>query len=127
MIVVDAGLLIAHLDRRDAHHDRAEHLLLEVADDALGASPITVAEILVGPARAGRLNAAHRALRELGLGQVALHADAAVRLAAMRAETGLKLPDCCVLLAAEQAPADALITFDRRLAQAALSFGIEVR
>jgi hypothetical protein len=33
-----------------------------------------------------------------------------------RAETTLKMPDCCVLLAAEDAQANAVLTFDDRLA-----------
>jgi predicted nucleic acid-binding protein len=44
--------------------------------------------------------------------------DAAERLAALRVATELKLPDCCVLLAAEDAQAR-LLTFDARLAREA--------
>ena len=49
-------MLIAHLDASDCHHSRAEELLLLAADQArpLGASPITLAEVLVDPALAGR-------------------------------------------------------------------------
>ncbi|MGH3428816.1 MAG: hypothetical protein ACRDQZ_14830 [Mycobacteriales bacterium] len=36
----------------------------------------------------------------------------------LHAETGLKLPGCCVLLAAEQIAAAAVATFDDRLAAA---------
>jgi len=43
VIVLDANVLIAHLDRRDEHHARATELLLEVADQQFGASSITVA------------------------------------------------------------------------------------
>ncbi len=44
-------------------------------------------------------------------------ADTAVRLAQLRASTGLRMPDCCVLLAAEDAGAS-VASFDDRLAQA---------
>jgi len=37
----------------------------------------------------------------------------------MRAEVGLKLPDCCVLLAAQDASAQTILTFDDALTQAA--------
>jgi predicted nucleic acid-binding protein len=47
-------------------------------------------------------------------------------LAALRAGTGLKLPDCCVLQAAEQAHAG-IATFDDRLAAAARELGVDVR
>lgn len=69
VIVVDASVLIAHFDAGDAHHERAETLLLAVADEPLAASPLTLAEVLVGPARAGRLDAATAALRQLMCGR----------------------------------------------------------
>lgn len=55
MIVTDASVLVAHFVETDVHHDRASALLVEGAASPLGASPITVAEVLVGPARAGRM------------------------------------------------------------------------
>jgi hypothetical protein len=48
----------------------------------------------------------------------AFPSDTAVRLAELRVITGLKMPDCCVLLAAENAAAS-VASFDERLAQAA--------
>ena len=127
MIVLDASVLIAHLDERDAQHELAVERLLEAAEQRLAASPITVAEVLVGPARAGQLEAARTALRELALLEVPLATDAAVRLAALRAETNLKLPDCCVLLAAEDARGGSILTFDERLGVQAAHLGLTVR
>ena len=115
MIVLDASVLIAHLDERDALHDRAEVALTRAAARSLAASPLTVAEVLVGPARAGRADDAVGVLRALGVSEVPLPQDGSTRLAELRARTGLKLPGCCVLLAAEAAPADAVLTFDDRL------------
>ena len=82
--------------------------------------------MLVGPARSGRLDAARQAITEFGVSEIALAADAASRLASLRAETNLKLPDCCVLLAAQDADADGVLTFDDRLERAAeqLGFGV---
>ncbi|MBV8996641.1 MAG: type II toxin-antitoxin system VapC family toxin [Pseudonocardiales bacterium] len=127
MIVLDACVLIAHLDATNCHHDRAGELLFLAADQAqsLGASPITLAEVLVGPAKAGRMDQAAAALEQLGVCPVDLPRDAAMRLAGLRAATTLKLPDCCVLLAADQV-ADAVATFDDRLADAARSHGLTV-
>lgn len=127
MIVLDASVLIAHLDATNCHHDRAGELLLLAADQAkpLGASPITLAEVLVGPARAGRLDQAAAALDQLGVCPVDLPRDAAMRLASLRTTTTLKLPDCFVLLAADQV-ADAVATFDDRLADTARSHGLTV-
>ena len=117
MIVVDASVLIAHLDGNDALHERATEALLGAAEQPLGCSPITLAEVLVGPARAGR--DARSALTDLGVAEIPLGDDAAGRLAELRAGTALKMPDCCVLLAAEDGHAEAVLTFDDRLAQAA--------
>jgi predicted nucleic acid-binding protein len=119
VIVVDASVLIAHLDENDALHDRAVDALLAAADHPLECSPITLAEVLVGPARAGRLRDARSAITDLGVAEIPLGDDAAGRLAELRADTALKMPDCCVLLAAEGGQAEAVLTFDDRLARAA--------
>ncbi len=126
MIVLDACVLIAHLDAADPHHDRASALLLEEANSTFAASPITLAEVLVGPARAGQLEPAAIALRQLDLITVPLGEDAPIRLAGLRASTGLKLPDCCVILAAEQ-ERGSVATFDDRLAWASRQRGLLVR
>lgn len=126
MIVLDASVLIAHLESADAHHDRATQLLLDAADESLGASPLTLAEVLVGPARVEKLDLAQSALRELDVATVPLDEDAPARLATLRASTRLRLPDCCVLLAAESAKA-AIATFNDRLATSATDLGIALR
>ena len=123
MIVVDASVLIAQLDGADAQHARAVDALLAAADEPLGASPLTVAEVLVGPARRDRLDAAVHALARLELQEVPLGDGAPQRLAALRATTSLKLPDCCVLLAAETGRASSILTFDGALARAAAELG----
>lgn len=126
MIVLDASVLIAHLDATDIHHERAGALLRDTADEALGASPITLAEVLVGPARAGKVERGTALLHELDVTSVRLLDDAPARLAVLRAGTGLKLPDCCVLLAAEQTRG-AVATFNDRLANAATQRGLAIR
>lgn len=57
---------------------------------------------------------------------MAVGEGAPARLAVLRAGTRLKLPDCCVLLAAEQSHG-AVATFDDRLANAAGDRGCIVR
>lgn len=126
MIVLDADVLIAHLDASDAHHQRAEALLLAIAEEPLGASPLSLAEVLVGPARAGTLALATTVLHQLEVATVAFDEGSPARLAALRAATNLKLPDCCVLLAAEQSHGD-VATFDDRLASAARERGVPVK
>lgn len=124
MIVVDASVLIAHLDDSDVHHEAATGLLLDAAEETLGASPITLAEVFVGPAKKGRLSAARTALDALAVQEISLGPDAASRLALLRAETGLKLPDCCVLLAAQDGHATSIKTFDDRLRAKARALGL---
>lgn len=125
MIVLDASLLIAHLDAADDNHASASALVEAAADDTLAANPLTLAEVLVGPARAGRLDEMQAALRDLEVEEVPFPADTSVRLARLRADTGLKLPDCCVLLAAEQRGA-AVASLDVRLCRAAEVRGLAV-
>jgi predicted nucleic acid-binding protein len=123
VIVVDASVLIAHLDKRVEQHAEAVDVLLDAADQPLAASPLTSAEVLVGPARGDRLDAAVDTLAQLELQEIPFAPDAAARLAVLRASTALKLPDCCVLLAAQDGRASAILTFDDRLAREAERLG----
>jgi hypothetical protein len=59
------------------------------------------------------------AIETLGVAEIPLGADAPARLARLRAQTGLKLPDCCVLLAAQDAAARSILSLDERLVAAA--------
>lgn len=123
MIVLDAGVLIAHLDERDAHHERAKQLLSETDGEPLGASTISLAETCVAPARAGRLADATEALERLGIAELPLGDGASRRLAQLRTDTGRKLPDCCVLLAALERRAT-VASFDSDLVEAAGDLGL---
>lgn len=125
MTTLDAGVVIAVLDATDAHHESARSLLRAAlaAGEPLACSPITLAEVLVGPARAGRLVETEHILELLGIVTTPFPANAPSRLARLRAESGMKLPDCCVLLAAVQTESS-LITFDDALAKAATRLGL---
>jgi predicted nucleic acid-binding protein len=118
VIVLDASVLVAYLDGSDAHHDRAEALLAQEIDDDFAANSLTLAEVLVVPARNDRLEMVRAALDELEVREVPFPPDAAITLARLRAETGLKMPDCCVLLATEANNAR-LASFDEGLNKAA--------
>lgn len=126
MIVLDACVLIAHFDAENALHEDARNLLRSVADEPFRTSPLTQAEVLVGPARAGRLDRAVAALAQLDVRTVPMETDAPMRLAMLRAETGLKLPDCCVLLVAEQVSDSQIATFDDQLYAVARQRGFAV-
>jgi len=124
VIVLDASVLIAHLDGSDRHHADAQSLLEANSQEPLGASPITLAETLVSPARAGRLADAETAVQRLGVEALALGDNAPGRLAQLRTDTGLKMPDCCVLLAAQDHDAR-VASFDTGLLKAARELGLE--
>ena len=96
MIVLDASVLIAFLDGSDNHHLAAEQVLTNAVDDDLAVNPLTLAEVLVAPVRNGQVDGVLAALRALEIQELPFPADTALRLAQLRATTGLKMPDCCV-------------------------------
>ena len=124
MIVLDASVLIAYLDGSDRHHARARSLLEALRGEPWGVSSVTLAETLVYPARAGRLEEAESALVSIGLQELLPGGGAPARMAEMRAEMGIKMPDCCVLVAAQDNDAT-LASFDLGLLRAARKLGVE--
>ena len=126
MIILDASVLIAHLESGDSHHARATDLLLDNCDDEFASSAITLAEVFVGAIRAGRGDHAREALAELQVRTLGIGAEAAWELAQLRVRTGLKLPDCCVLHVALVEPSALVATFDARLAAGAAALGIGI-
>lgn len=125
MIVLDASVLVAYLDGEDRHHATAETLLAQAIEDDFAANTLTLTEVLVVPARNGRLGAVRAVLRDLDVEELPFPVDSAVRLAQLRAATGLKMPDCCVLLAAEEVGAR-VACFDDRLIKAAEGRNLKV-
>jgi predicted nucleic acid-binding protein len=88
--VLDASVLIAHLDQDDVHRERAAELIVGLDAGPVPVSVVTLAEVLVGPTRAGIAGQVMGALRDLRIQEVPLGPDAAGRLAAMRVSTRLK-------------------------------------
>lgn len=125
MIALDAAFLIAHLNAADAHHQAASDLLEEHADQELVIGPVNLAETLVAATRSGHLPATQQAIGRLGVREVPLPPDAAARLAELRVGSGCKMPDCCVLLTAQQESA-AIATFDERLKRSAEALAIPI-
>lgn len=122
MIVFDASALIALLDRHDAHHSEVRSALEDHPGETTAASGLSVAEALVHPARANELDKAVSALQMLELEVLDIPASAAPQLATLRAEHQLRMPDCCVLLAADACSATVLST-DRALRTVAARLG----
>jgi len=126
VIVVDASVLIGHFEPADSHHAEATALLKAHLTDTFASSVVTLAEVYVGASRAGQADRFDRLLAQLAIRSLELPADAAQRLGELRAMTGLKLPDCCVLLTAMDRKAT-LASFDQRLLDAAAAQGIPVQ
>jgi predicted nucleic acid-binding protein len=122
VIVLDASVMIAVLDPLDAHFESARRLFVANTTERLAAHRLTVAESLVLATRVKRGPAAASALAALGVGYFD-EPDDPMTLAELRATTGLRMPDCCVLHAALRERAK-LATFDARLAAAASSVGV---
>ena len=86
-------------------------------------TPITLAEVLAGPLKAGKEALAERyesaLCRGLGWTLVPLDRDIAARAARLRIRYRLKLPDALQLAAALAHNAEALVTHDRDFGEAA--------
>ena len=125
MIALDASVLIAHLSPVGSHHAAGTAILLDATPGSTLVHTVTMAEVLVGGFRAGRGAALRDDLRAAGVDLAPHDADEPLRLAELRASTGLKLPDCCVLDVAVHHRAS-LATFDAALASAARHRGVAV-
>ena len=123
MIVADASLLIALMNPLDEHHRDALRIVAALDDETVLVHPVNAAEALVGPARRGKVERAREALADAGVHVIDVDGGAAARLAVLRSDTSLSMPDCCALDAALVVDAP-LATYDRRLAKAAVGLGI---
>jgi len=118
VIAMDACVFIAHLNPADPYHRPATEVLLSGEPGRILVHTITLAEVLVGGVRDD--------LRAAGITDAPSDEDESLRLAELRAGSGLKLPDCCVLDVALRHRAS-LATFDTHLAAEAAKRGVSVR
>jgi predicted nucleic acid-binding protein len=118
MIVLDAGVLIAHLREGDPFHQAVGVFLEENEEFDWGVSAMTIAESLVHAVQAGRGVSVLSAVKRLEILQLGVMADDTLGLAEVRAATGLKMPDAIVVYSAERHGAE-LVTTDRAVARAA--------
>lgn len=118
MITLDASLLIAHLSPHHSHHQAATEFLRDSAGEPLLIHSLNLAEVLIGAVRQGRGQEMRFDLQAIGI-RVADHCEGeSLRLAHLRVEYGLTLPDCCALDTALTTKST-LATFDDALAKAA--------
>ena len=124
LIILDASVVIAHLDASDAHHGAAVAALRELAADDLRLPASAYAEALVGPARSGQAQLARDTIRALAVRIEPVEADLAEQAALLRAQNPpLRLPDALVLACGETLDADSVVTADRRWGR----FGTRIR
>lgn len=125
MIVADATVLIAATTPDHVHHDRARAILLQDGAAGVVLHSLTMAEVLVGPARAGQHEIARAAFEAAGVRCSPATDPGPAALALVRATAAVTMPDACVLATAEHVGAP-LATFDTRLAREAAARGTRV-
>ncbi|MDQ3885601.1 MAG: PIN domain-containing protein [Actinomycetota bacterium] len=118
MITLDASVVIAHLYPHDRHHQVATEYLRASADQGFLIHSLNLAEVLVGGTRVGRGQEMLTDLEAIGIHVADRQDGEPLRLANLRAASGLKLPDCCALDVA-LTTGSILATFDDALAKAA--------
>lgn len=125
VVVFDSDVLIGFLNARDAHHEAAvEQMRAALAPGTLRwISAVNYAEILIGPLKAGKQDVVDAMLVRFSIETKQIDMALAQRAAAVRARTGLKLPDAFALataIHAEHRGHDdvALATFDERVTKA---------
>lgn len=125
MIVLDAGVLIAHLDRSDPFHRATSGFLEDNEEFEFAANALTVAESLVHPTVAGQAAEFDATLERLRLLRFDIVADDVRAVAEVRAATRLRMPDALVLFTAERHGAE-IATTDQGLGRAAQGRGVAV-
>jgi len=116
--VVDASVLIATIDSRDVHHQRATEELRAVRKrHALALPAVAFSEALVAPYLASRSEglSIEGGLRRLGRIEPITEVIAS-RAAQLRAKRQMKLPDALILATAAELRANEILTFDERWA-----------
>lgn len=119
LTVLDAGVVIAGLDDRDAHHPAVARALAEARGlgDSFVVPASAYAEILVHPAARGAatVQRVDAALDAMGMSIAEANRGVARRAATLRARHArLRLPDALVIATAIELDAEHLLTTDRR-------------
>jgi predicted nucleic acid-binding protein len=125
VVVFDSDVLIGFLNARDAHHEAAVEQVREALEPGTlrWISAVNYAEILIGPLKAGKQDVVDAMLVRFSIETKQVDMALAQRAAAVRARTGLKLPDAFALATAVHAEHRGyddvtLATFDERVTKA---------
>lgn len=125
VVVLDASALIALASSNDPHHSWAFEMFRDTAGFDLQMSALTQAEVLVHPARAGKLDKFLKLIGGLGLEITSVNEADSSAIAKIRASTNLKMPDAIVLHQAIKVNGS-IATTDQQLIKVAKSKGVGV-
>ena len=123
--MLDASALIALASSKHPHHDWALEMFRDTAAFDLQMTSLTYAEVLVHPARAGKLEKFLKLLAQLGLEITSVSAGDSKSLAELRASSSLKLPDVVVLYQAIKSKGS-IASSDQNLIRVAKEKGVGV-
>ena len=123
MIILDATFLIAFLDEHDPHHRDSKDLIEANFVEGFAVSAVTLAEVLVHPAKAGKEDRALSSIRRLGVKTIGVEPDGGMSIAHLRANHAIRMPDALVLHCA-LSTGSCIATFDRGLKTAAHEAGL---
>jgi len=118
LIVLDASLVIALLDPADKLHPASLRAFERVAGEDLAIPASALAETLVIPSRAGKLDEARAKIHLLNLRVAGVEESIAIEAARLRGRhRRLRLPDALVIATGEVLEADSILTGDRSWAR----------
>ena len=123
MIILDATFLIAFLDEHDPHHRDSKDLIEANFVEGFAVSAVTLAEVLVHPAKAGKDDRALSSIRRLGVKTIGVEPDGGMSIAHLRANHAIRMPAALVLHCA-LTTGSRIATFDRGLKTAAHEAGL---
>jgi predicted nucleic acid-binding protein len=125
LVVLDARALIALASDTDPNHNWALEMFRDTAPFSLQMTALTQAEVLVHPARAGKLEKFLKLVGVLGLEITPIEESDSSQIAKIRAATSLKMPDAVVLSQAIKV-SGSIATTDQKLARVAKEKGVGV-
>jgi predicted nucleic acid-binding protein len=125
LVILDASALIALASDTDPNHNWALEMFRDTAAFGLQMTALTQAEVLVHPARAGKLEKFLRLIGALGLEITPIEESDSSQIAKIRVATSLKMPDAVVLSQAIKV-SGSIATTDKRLAKVAKDQGLGV-
>jgi len=125
LVVLDASAVIALASDTDPNHSWALGMFRDTAAFSLQMTALTEAEVLVHPARAGKLEKFLKLFGALGLEITPIEESDSSQIAKIRASTSLKMPDAVVLSQAIKV-SGSIATADKQLAKVAKDKGLGV-